>query len=206
MTNNLALLNEAVLRCWARIDQDWGDVGTDDDEAVKPSNPIWRLIEVLAAGPVDLARPRLAHVALFASRRALACWELYCDGDGPHRAIEAVARWIVGDGDETDADWAGLSVPACPSHRGELITDCRACDTSCAAESAARAARFIPSGDINDVYQCVMYADMAFDQSPLGDKDCFRCWLLDIAIPAAFEIRELTLEEREALREKKPRS
>ncbi len=201
MTNYPALLEEAVARCRSSIDEHWGDVGTNDDQAVKLSSPLWRLIEALAADPGELAQSRLAHIALFASRRALACWELYCDGDGPQRAIEAVAGWISGDRDGADSDWSRLSVAAVPAYRGKRITDCRFCDTSCAAEAAAHAARFVPSNDCDDAYRCVMFADMAFDQSPLVEADHFRHWLLDIAVPAAFEMRELNPEEREALRE-----
>ena len=42
---------------------------------------------------------------------------------------------------------------------------------------------------------------MAFDQSPLVEEDHFREWLLDFAVPVAFEGREMTATEREALRE-----
>jgi hypothetical protein len=195
-----AALKDAVEQCRSRIDEDWGDVDTDDDEAVKASSPLWRLVESLGrSGPEDVTRLRLARLAFFAARRALTCWELYCDGDGPRRAVEAVGRWI-GD-EEVNADWDDLSVAAAPAYRGVPISDCRFCDTSCAAEAAAHAALFVRGGDIDDAYRCCVYADMAFDQSPFGESDHFREWLLDLAVPAAFEGREMTASEREALRE-----
>ena len=181
------------------IDEHWGDVGTDDDKAVKASSPLWHLMRALGkSGPGDVARRRLARLALFAARRALACWELYCDEDRPRRAVEAVGRHL--DGGAAAAPWDEFSIAAGPAYRGRPITDCRFCDTSCAAESAAHAALFVRGGDIDDAYRCVGYADMAFDQSPLREEDHFREWLLDVAVPAAFEDREMTATEQEALR------
>jgi hypothetical protein len=90
-----------------------------------------------------------------------------------------------------------LSVAAAPSFRGRLIGDCRLCDTSC----AAHAVLFIRGSEIDDAYRCCVYADMAFDQSPLGGEERFREWLLDFAVSAAFEGREMTANEREALRQ-----
>jgi hypothetical protein len=195
-----AALAEATEECRSRIDEHWGDVDTDDDEAVKASSPLWHLVRALGdSGPAGGTHLRLARLALFAARRALTCWELYCDGDGPRRAVEAVGRYLEGGG--ADEDWDDLAVAATPSYKGHPIGDCRFCDTSCAAESAAHAALVVRGGDTDDAYRCLAYADMAFDQSPLGEGDHFREWLLDVAVPAAFEGREMTASEREALRE-----
>lgn len=195
-----AALEEAIEQCRSRIDEHWGDVDTDDDEAVKDSSPLWHLVLAFGgSGPGDVARLRLTRLAFFAARRALTCWGLYCDGDGPRRAVEAVGRSLDGGG--ADAPWDGLSVAAAPSYKGHPIVDCRSCDTSCAAEAAAHAALFVRGGDTDDAYRCCVYADMAFDQSPLGEGDHFREWLLDVAVPAAYEGREMTASEREALRE-----
>ena len=43
-------------------------------------------------------------------------------------------------------------------------------------------------------------ATTAFDQSPLGERENFRHWLLEVAVPAAYEDRELTAEEQRAFR------
>lgn len=195
-----AALEEAVERCRSTIDEHWGDVGTDDDETVKASSPLWHLVRALGeSGPEDVARRRLARLALFAARRALVCWELYCDEDRPRRAVDAVARHL--DGEVANASWNELSIADAPAYRGCPITDCRFCDTSCAAESAAHAALFARGGGIDDAYQCLGYADMAFDQSPLCEEDQFRDWLLDFAVPAAFEDWQMTETEQESLRE-----
>jgi hypothetical protein len=44
-------------------------------------------------------------------------------------------------------------------------------------------------------------AQMAFDQSPLGQRDAFVRWLVTIALPAAIAGRPLDDAEREALRD-----
>lgn len=41
-------------------------------------------------------------------------------------------------------------------------------------------------------------ADSAFDQSPLIDQDHFREWLLEVAVPAAYDQRELNEVEQAA--------
>lgn len=193
-------LEEAVERCRSRIDEHWGDVDTDDDESVKATSPMWHLVQALGdSGPADVARMRLARLAAFSARRALTCWELYCDEDGPRRAVGAVIQSI--DGGRADAPWDDYMVAAAPAYRGRPIVDCRFCDTSCAAEAAAHAALFLRGGDIDDAYRGLAYADMAFDQSPFAETDHFREWLLGFAVPAAFEGREMTATEREALRD-----
>src|SRR4051812_23141774 len=105
----LPALEGAVEQCRSRIDEHWGDVDTDDDEAVKESSPLWHLVLAFGgSGREDVARLRLTCLAFFAARRALTCWGLSCDGDGPRRAVEAVSRSLDGGG--ADAPWDDLSV------------------------------------------------------------------------------------------------
>jgi hypothetical protein len=193
-------VEDAIKECRLRIAEYWMWGGTDDDDAVDPSCPLWRLVDSLRnSGPDDEARRRPARLAFFAARRALTCWELHCDGDDPRRAVEAVGRYLAGD--RVVGPWSDLCVPAAPAYLGNPISDCRFCDTSCAAQAAAHAAQYIAGGTIVDAYRGVGYADMAFDESPLCEEDHFREWLLDFAVPIAYEGREMTAIEREALRE-----
>jgi hypothetical protein len=190
----------AIEECRRHLDEYWGDLGVDDEVAINPSCPLWRLVNALGnSGSDQQARSRLARLASFAARRALPCWEVYCDGDRPQRAVEAVGRYLSGD--RTVGPWDELSVPAAPAYRGDPIGDCRFSDTSCVAQAAAHAVLYVAGSDIEDAYRCVGYADMAFDESPLGEDDHFREWLLDLAVPIAFAEREMTCLEQEALRE-----
>src|SRR5689334_25201908 len=43
----------------------------------------------------DDARQRLAWLSMFAARRALPCWELYCDDEQPVRTVAALESWLV---------------------------------------------------------------------------------------------------------------
>jgi hypothetical protein len=192
-------IRAAIAECRLRIDEYWGDPGTDDDPA-DPSCPLWRLVNALGtSGRDDQGRHRLARLAFFAARRALACWEFHCDGDGPQRAVEAVGRYLAGD--RSVGPWNELCRPAAPSYRRELIFDCRFSDTSVAAAAAAHAAQYVAAGVIEDAYRGVANADLAYDESPLAEVDHFREWLLEFAVPIAYEERDMTPAEREALRE-----
>lgn len=142
---------------------------------------------------------RLAWLALFCARRALPCWQLYCDGDEPRQAVGAVRRWLAGEGPKEAC--AACSREATPAYHGVRITDCRECDTSCAAAAAAAAARFVTSREPDDVLECLEMADAAFSQSPLSRPDRFRIWLLYYAIPAAMADRDLQPAEQEAYRD-----
>ena len=42
--------------------------------------------------------------------------------------------------------------------------------------------------------------DGAFDQSALGERDNFRNWFVDIAVPAAYQQRELSIREQNLYR------
>jgi hypothetical protein len=47
---------------------------------------------------------------------------------------------------------------------------------------------------------CLSSADSAFDQSPLNQKDQFRRWLIEVAVPVATADRDLTEEEASRFR------
>ena len=179
-------LEDAIAQCRDQIDGCWGYVDEDEDDPSRLSGPLWSLVDALTkAGPETEARRRLGRLVFFAARRALTCWELYCDSDGPRRAVEAVGHDL--DGGRKIEPGDDLCIAVAPAYRGDPIDDCRFCDTSCASQSAAHAAYYLARGDIRDVYDCVGYADMAFDQSPLAEMDHFREWVLEFAVPIAFE-------------------
>lgn len=132
-------------------------------------------------------------LALFAARRALACWRLYCDDPVPLDGVSAAENCVMGGASD---EILRFREPAKPSFRGTPIVDCRECDTSCAATAVAYMARVIATGDARELAICLSSADGAFDQSPLGSRDQFRRWLFEVAAPAALESRELTAEEK----------
>jgi hypothetical protein len=144
-------------------------------------------------------RNRLAWLGMFAARRALPCWELYCDGDEPIRAVEAVQRWLLTG--EAPRTWDPFTREVLPRFRGRRIIDCRECDTSCAADAATAAARYAATGEISEVAAALISAEGAFDQSPLHSKEEFLRWLAEVAVPIAWECRELSPDEQRAFRD-----
>jgi hypothetical protein len=87
-----------------------------------------------------------------------------------------------------------------PSFRGRRIVDCRASDTSCAGESVFYANKFsLTAESIYAVYS-ISLADAAIDQSPLAREDDFRKWFIEVAIPIAYEQREMTIDEQNIYR------
>jgi hypothetical protein len=145
------------------------------------------------------ARRRLAWLSMFAARRALPCWELYCDGEQPIRTVAALESWLVAG--ELPFSWDAFTQPALPRFLGLRIDDCRECDTAASADSAAWAPQFASSGDVTYAVGAVVQADGAFEHSPLGRREQFRRWLVEVAVPAAWDCRELSPDERRAFRD-----
>jgi len=178
----------------AAIDDLW-----DIDDAMADSyiwsSPLGRFAARLSDSGGNVTSMR--WLALFVARRALPCWELYCDSTLPLDVV-AIAEQCVGDASHTST-LAPFLEPARPAFRGVPIVDCRQCDTMCAADAVAHMARHLLTGDPRDLAFCISAADMAFDQSPLRADD-FRRWLIEVAVPVALEARELTPEERERFR------
>jgi hypothetical protein len=145
------------------------------------------------------ARRRVAWLSMFAARRALPCWELYCDDEQPVRTVAALECWLVAG--KLPRSWDAFTQSALPRFRGQRITDCRECDTACAADSAALAALFASGGDVSHAIGALVSADGAFDQSPLGGREQFRRWLVEVAVPAAWDCRESSPDEQKAFRD-----
>jgi hypothetical protein len=146
----------------------------------------------------DRADRQLAWLSFFAARRALPCWDLYCDEAGPHRTVDVVQNWLLTG--IPPKSWETYKGCAKPKFKGKAIIDCREADTSCAAASAAHAARFASTHDSFHAVCGLSAAHMEFDQSPLGSREDFDRWLLDVAVPAAYDCRELSVKEQFAFR------
>jgi hypothetical protein len=172
------------------------DVDESTDAEQLRASPLGKFCAALADG--DESRQTMRLLALSVAKRVLPCWQLYCDGRDPIDAVAAVEnRLRESRGFE---DLQPLSEPALPSFEGIPIVDCRACDTSCAALAVAHMVRLLLSGDHRELAYCLSAADMAFDQSPLGLQEEFRRWLVEVAVPAALDQRQLTDEEAQMLR------
>ena len=180
----------------------WDADASTDDTYVRTS-PLGQFIAAFGTCTSGSAtHRRLAWLALFVARRAVPCWELYCDGRQPHEAIEAVYTWLTTG--RLPSNWEELSQSAVPRFRGLLVDDCRWCDTSCAAQAAAEAVHFVASAEPLHAVYALSAADVALDQSPLGGREDFRRWLLEMAVPIAYAERDMTPEECNAYRDFDP--
>jgi len=175
----------------------------DVDECMDPEHIAASPLSIVVAGygdPITSIHSyrRLAWLVMFAARRSLPCWNLYCDGDVPSRAVSCLAEWLANG--EHGSDLNKFTIRAIPSYRGEHIVDCRSCDTGCVAQAASSAVRFAISRRSIDAIVAISHADMAFSQSPLCEKDHFRKWLIEIAIPYSWVGVELSTEQQNAFR------
>jgi len=177
-----AVLAKHANECW--------DADDTIAEDVIWSRPPGLLVSAIVNGMTSSGRA-LDILALAVAKRALACWELYCDGQTPNEAVAASEEAILGTGSMPDAT---LTIPAKPSFRGKRIVDCRECDTACAANAAARLVRFVRGRDPRDVVLCLGAAEGAFDQSPLRRLSEFQKWLIEVVLPAVVDGRRLSLE------------
>jgi|GEM_PF-1704957 len=176
----------------------WRDVDENMDREYAMHTELGDLVRSFQDACPDHAYFRLGWLSIFAAGRALPCWELYCDGNAPQDAVIAVRNFLLSR--VAPRTWKSFTKAAMPAYKGTRIIDCRECDTGCAAESAAQAAKFIATQDSLHAVSALSAAYMAFDQSPLGRLEEFDHWLLNIAVPAAYDCRDLTAEEKVAFR------
>lgn len=176
----------------------WRDADDAMERSYVMSTEIGRLVQAFCV-PDDLkGKMCLRWLVFFAARRALPCWDLYCDGDKPLLTVKAME--LILNGAEKDASLRRYTSCAAPAYGGVPIVDCRSCDTTCAGVACSEAARFFLKNDLFIAVCALSSAYMAFDQSPMGRKEQFKKWVLEVAVPAAWDCRELTLEEQHRFR------
>jgi hypothetical protein len=178
-------------------DVSWDADGTFNNEITWRS-PLGRLVKAFGECKTESVNyRRLEWLTMFAARRVLPVWELYCDTNKPRETIDLLqANLFLG----KKSFQTRMNKPPIPSFRGRRINDCRASDTNCAGESVFYANKFsLTAESIYAVYS-ISLADMAVDQSPLANEDNFRKWFIETAIPIAYEQREMTVEEQNAYR------
>src|SRR6185369_13900567 len=89
------------------------------DRSVLDERPILPLVEAFLVDS-DLGRRKLTWLCLYAARRALPAWKLYCDGERPRLALDALTEYLR-DGVPCDPNFAVAEPPAI---HGSPIVDC----------------------------------------------------------------------------------
>jgi hypothetical protein len=148
----------------------------------------------------DLRHDREAHrravwLCVLATRRVLFGWsELECEGNAPERAVSAAAKWVQTG--RNPRGWGRLFAPAPAIREGEVIGDHDACRAEPIASAAARTAIFVHTGDAIDGALVLREARGAAEEGVYWpDSMPFEDWTATVAVPAAYELRELTEEE-----------
>jgi hypothetical protein len=152
-----------------------------------------RLFEAFGIARVgDEAHRRAAWLCVLATRKVLYGWvALECKGDGPARAVEAVARWVQAG--VPPRNWRPLCEPARAVRDGREIRDCDACRAQPIAAAAARTARFARSPHLSDAAEALFEVWCAIDEGIHGPGEIpFEEWVAVVALPAAYELRSLT--------------
>jgi hypothetical protein len=138
---------------------------------------------------------QVALLCVLATRRVLFGWtELGCAGEQPAVAIGAAWDWIHTG--RISANWSAHCVPAPAVHDGRIIADCDACRVEPIAAAAARTVYFITTG--NPVDAALVLCDArgaALEGVESPNSLPFEEWIATIAIPAAFELRDLSEAE-----------
>jgi hypothetical protein len=170
------------------------------DTARLLASPLGALVAALGDTPeIALRTRRWGRLCVAVCRRVQACWDLRCDVDPLTPMIQAAAdrlfRGVVWD--------ARLGLEHCPipTYRGaDLPDDCTITCPNLVALAVTWCVSFAADPVPNYVIGCVREADRGMSESPLGNRDQFRRWVLQFAVPAAWEDRDLTRLEQGALR------
>jgi hypothetical protein len=153
--------------------------------------------EIFAVPPGRLALAIHHHdpeildwLVYFVARRALPCWELSCTSSQPRKIVDAIARFLC---ENHWPDWVECTQKISSPHY-----DCLRSETQSAADAVVYAARYLESREPRFAVCCISAASCAYDHILLEDR--FREWFLGVALPVAYEKREMTKSEQEALR------
>lgn len=197
-------MKAAVTELWTLMhpEDEWAPSIAPIDETAKLLNsPLGRLVRSLGDTPdPSLRTRRWGRLCVSACRRVRASWELQCDTDPLTPRIDAAnARLIHGTEWNPNAGFKHCPWPTC---RGQdLRDDCSIHGPNLAALAVTWCVAFAEHPTPNLVVGCVRDADRAISESDLGNRDVFRGWVLDFAVPAAYEDRDLTEWEENALRD-----
>lgn len=153
---------------------------------------------VSRVSPPHIAFRTVALTCAFAARRSLACWFVYCDDTSPSDTVRRLITAII----EEDRSLIGKAdtEPTFPKKGGMPIEDCRQSDTLSASTAVAYAVAYFLTRDDNFAAYSLSYSVGAFEDSPIGSdsyEELFSRWLLEVAIPAAAEGRDMTTDEQE---------
>lgn len=180
------ILEAARRRLHERANENW-DSDEDMPAGTVSKRPIAEYAQILHA-----QNPRALQWLTYAcARRVLPCWEVNSRSHRPRILVEQVAAFL--NGSHAALDWQTATTPTPSPH-----ADCRFSEMAAASGAVANCAKYLHTSEPAFAVYCISDADLAYDHV-LVDHD-FRRWLIEVAIPAVHEGRDLTPSEHEALR------
>jgi hypothetical protein len=141
----------------------------------------------------SLSERSVGLLTVFASRRSLACWFLYCDDLQPLETNLGLSKWWIENKKNPIPRLWLESVE--PKERGTKIVDCRFTDTMFASSAVCHAAKYAASRRPLDAIISIAHSHASFDTSPFGQIVEFEDWLVNVALPVAVEPRDMTYDE-----------
>jgi hypothetical protein len=182
-------------------EDEWTPVSIPMTDAARLlASPLGLLVSALGDAPEPALRTRRwGRLCVAVSRRVMACWELRCDTDPHTPRIQTASDRLFG-GPLRDAR-PGPERSWIPTYRGAALPDdCDITGLYLVDTAVTWCESFALDPRPSYVVGCVREADRAMSESTLGRLDQFRRWVLDFAVPAAWEDRDLTPLEQGALR------
>lgn len=167
------------------IDDNW-----DSDDAMPEEHVLSLPVGKFVMDTFAIDPEVLSWLVFFVARRALPCWETPNDHGIARKRIVDLGRFLLFG---VEPDWSQLEMAVTHPYG-----DNRFSETQSAADSAAEAARYIHKKDPMQAIYSISSADLAYDH--IRTQDLFRVWFVQVAVPVAFEKREMTPEEMELLR------
>ncbi|WP_417374944.1 hypothetical protein [Gimesia maris] len=192
LTDQPVWLSSVCERVKTQCDQAWDSFVVGEQAW---DTPMGELVASFLKHGGPKAELQLIWLMMFATRRVLPCWQIYCDTSEPIETVNVIRNWLIA---PQPQDWSKFITPAEPAYQGVPIVDCRQCDTSAVASAAAKAAEFIKHRNPLAVIESLGDADAAIDQSPLQAGNHYREWFINVAIPTAYLLRDLTTDEQSA--------
>jgi hypothetical protein len=155
------------------LNSNWdADDGMDDDSVRKSPLGIFA-VELHKINPVVLER-----LTFFSALKALPCWELDCDSKNLKQVLKRIELSITDNMIEENLHEVSTPIQS-------PMKDCRYSNTQGAADAAGFCAKYILSKDPIDAVYSLSGAEVVYDHVYTNDN--YREWLIDVALPIAFE-------------------
>ncbi|KAA0140884.1 hypothetical protein FYZ48_06325 [Gimesia chilikensis] len=180
-----------------KLNWDFYEDAEDVEEYARKKTIPGRIVSFIfdEAKEISDAEKIIGLLTTFASRRCLVCWFLYCKNEFPLFVANSLEKYWLEFGPNRqiiDDSWLEITEP---TENGSPIYDCRRQDTHSASSAVAHAARYAKKRSPHDAVISLSHAFIAFDISPIGSYVNYIDWLVNVAVPSAFDLEYMPPEK-----------